>query len=102
MPQPPAPRGQRPGEPDDRNPTLWINLAETQSEFSQYRVTFEVKRADGLRPGKYIAWMKWNADWEKWTGQLRGDQREAWQEKQQQSNAPPKPPADPPADGLPF
>jgi len=92
---------QRPRGRDDHNPPIWVNLAETNSEYSQYRCSFEIKRTDGLRPGRYIAWLKWNDDWKKWSGALRADEREAWDKRQQESKTPPAPPS-PTRDDIPF
>ena len=99
MAQPPTP-APPPGGRNDRPQAIWINLAETKSEYSQYRCSFEIKNKDGLRPGRYIAWLKYNSEWEKWSGALRPDEREEWSKKQQLSNEPPSPP--PPMPEIPF
>ena len=93
MAQPPTP-APPPGGRNDRPQAIWINLAETKSEYSQYRCSFEIKNKDGLRPGRYIAWLKWREDWAKWTGALRLDAREEWDKALEQSNTRPQPPTD--------
>ena len=64
------------GDPENPRNSIWLNVAETKSEYSQLRATFEIKEEGNLGPGRYIVWLKWRDDWGKWTGPVRKDDRE--------------------------
>ena len=82
------------GDPKRPDMAIWINVAESTSEYSDLRCNFEIKTDGQLGPGKYLAWLKWREDWAKWTGVLRLDGREEWSKALEQSNAPVQPPTD--------
>ena len=63
---------------DRSQPTIWMNVAETKSEFSDLRVNFKVPEGVSLDANtQRVAWRKWREDWGKWTGALKPDEREA-------------------------
>jgi hypothetical protein len=90
------------GDPEAPRAAVYINVAESNSEYSDLRVTFEIKEGATLGPGRYIAWPQWKEEWGKYTAVLRQDKREEWDKKLQQSNEPPKPPPAVSEDDIPF
>ena len=82
------------GDPKRPDMAIWVNVAESTSEYSDLRCSFEIKEDGQLGPGRYIAWLKFREDWAKWTGALRLDAREEWDKALEQSNTRPQPPTD--------
>ena len=101
LPQGPTP-AQGQGDPNKPEQAVWINVAESNSEYSDLRCSFEIKADGQMGPGRYIAWLKWKEEWGKWSGILRQDQREEWDKKLQQSNEPPRQPPVADRDDIPF
>ncbi len=57
------------------DPTIWINVKEMPSTSpSDMRVAFEIPEGCSLDAGtKWVAFLKWNKEWNKWTGGLKMD-----------------------------